>query len=73
MIFGRVDERYEATVRLVVGDFGTRRQTIAAIIDTGFTGFLRKPPSHLKYPTDPDPQQSPIASILDVYRDGRSW
>jgi clan AA aspartic protease len=47
MLIGRIDERFEATLRLVAGNFGggAERQSIAieAIVDTGFTGFLSLP------------------------------
>jgi clan AA aspartic protease len=47
MLIGRIDERFEATLRLVVGDLGDQaaRQSMAidAIVDTGFTGFLSLP------------------------------
>jgi clan AA aspartic protease len=47
MLIGRIDERFEATLRLVAGNLGgaVERQTVAieAIVDTGFTGFLSLP------------------------------
>jgi clan AA aspartic protease len=43
MIFGKIDERYEATLRLVVGNTEDKRTAIDAIVDTGFTGFLSLP------------------------------
>lgn len=47
MIHGIVDRNREATIRLVVGNAGTERQVIDAVIDTGFTGFLTLPISVL--------------------------
>ena len=36
MIFGKIDERYEATLRLVIGNAEDKRTTLDAIVDTGF-------------------------------------
>lgn len=43
MVHGIVDRNREAIIRLVVGNAGTERQVIDAVIDTGFTGFLTLP------------------------------
>ena len=43
MMQGIVDRNREATLRLVVGNAETQRQTVDAVIDKGFTGFLTLP------------------------------
>jgi predicted aspartyl protease len=43
MMQGIVDQNCEATIRLIVGNANSQRQTIDAVIDTGFTGFLTLP------------------------------
>jgi clan AA aspartic protease len=47
MMQGIVDQRCEATIRLVVGNADSQRLVIDAVIDTGFTGFLTLPMSVL--------------------------
>lgn len=42
---GVVNAHGEAMLRIVVGDLGTQRIVIDALIDTGFTGYLTLPPS----------------------------
>ena len=42
---GVVNQQYEATLPLVVGNAGGKRQLINAVIDTGFNGFLTLPSS----------------------------
>jgi clan AA aspartic protease len=44
MIIGRVNAAIEAEVRLTVISSSGRQQSILAIIDTGFTGYLTLPP-----------------------------
>ena len=43
MMYGKVDQNFEAMTRLVVGNADSKRHTIDALIDTGFTGFLSLP------------------------------
>lgn len=53
MITGRVSREREATIQLRVLGLGRRSQTIRAVIDTGFDGWLCLPPrliSHLRLP-----------------------
>ncbi len=45
MMQGVVNQQYEATLPLVVGNAGGKRQLINAVIDTGFNGFLTLPSS----------------------------
>ena len=43
MIEGRVNANGEATIRLVLRGYAGEEQTVEAIIDTGFTGYLTLP------------------------------
>lgn len=45
MITGTVNASGEAMLRIVVGDLGTQRIVVDAVIDTGYTGYLTLPPS----------------------------
>ena len=48
MMTGVVNANGEAMLRIVVGDLGTQRIVIDALIDTGFTGYLTLPPSTIE-------------------------
>ncbi|MDE0077707.1 MAG: hypothetical protein OXO50_09320 [Caldilineaceae bacterium] len=43
MIEGRVNANDEAMIHLVLRGFAGEEQTVEAIIDTGFTGYLTLP------------------------------
>lgn len=43
MIYGVVNLRREATLRLVVGNAEKQQQVVDTVIDTGFNGFLSLP------------------------------
>jgi len=45
MITGVVNANGEALLRVVIGDLGTQRIVVDALIDTGYTGCLTLPPS----------------------------
>ena len=45
MILGNVNARREAIIQLVVFGDNQKRQSIKAVIDTGFTGLLTLPPA----------------------------
>lgn len=42
---GFVNQRCEAILRIAVGHADAPKQSVEAVIDTGFTGFLSLPPS----------------------------
>ena len=44
MIAAKVNDDLEATVQLAIG-VGEHRETVRAVIDTGFTGYLTLPPA----------------------------
>jgi predicted aspartyl protease len=44
MMTGIVNAKGEAIVRIVVGNLGTQRLVVDAVIDTGYTGYLTLPP-----------------------------
>lgn len=79
MMQGIVDQKCEATLRLVVGNSDTQRQVIDAVIDTGFTGFLTLPVSVLTSLTlSPYRREEGILGdgstcIFDVYRGLVNW
>nr|WP_236618911.1 hypothetical protein [Acaryochloris sp. CCMEE 5410] len=45
MMHGFVNQRCEAILRIAVGHADAPKQSVEAVIDTGFTGFLSLPPS----------------------------
>lgn len=48
MLQGFVGRNREATIRFVVGSGDGKRQTIDALVDTGFTGYLTLPSPIIK-------------------------
>ncbi len=79
MMYGIVDKNCEATIRLVVGNAGSQRQRIDAVIDTGFTGFLTLPFSVLMnlnlsaYRREQGTLGDGSTCIFDVYRGFVIW
>ncbi len=79
MMQGVVNESYEATLRLVVGNTDLQRQAIDAVIDTGFTGFLTLPLSMLislnlrAYRREQGILGDGSTCIFDVYRGLINW
>ncbi|MCU0535691.1 MAG: clan AA aspartic protease [Hydrococcus sp. Prado102] len=79
MMYGVVDRNCEATIRLVVGNADSQRQTIDAVIDTGFTGFLTLPSSVLAslnlqaYRREEGILGDGSTCIFDVYRGSIIW
>ncbi len=79
MMQGIVDQSCEATIRLVVGNADSLRQTINAVIDTGFTGFLTLPLSMLTslnlraYRREAGTLGDGSTCIFDVYRGSVIW
>jgi clan AA aspartic protease len=79
MMQGIVDQNCEVTIRLVVGDIGSQRQMIDAVIDTGFTGFLTLPLSVLTtlnlqaYRREEGTLGDGSTCIFDVYRGMVIW
>ena len=49
MITGHVTSAREAIIRIAVRGAGAREETIDAIIDTGFDGFLTLPASFVSH------------------------
>jgi predicted aspartyl protease len=43
MMFGVINNNYEAIIKIAVGRIGSPKITIDAVIDTGFTSFLSLP------------------------------
>lgn len=76
---GIVNENYEATIQLVVGNTEAQRQVIDAVIDTGFTGFLTLPLSMLSslnmraYRREQGILGDGSICIFDVYRGLINW
>ena len=79
MMQGIVDQNCEATIRLVVGNADSQRQTIDAVIDTGFTGFLTLPLTVLAslnlraYRREAGTLGDGSTCIFDVYRGLAIW
>jgi clan AA aspartic protease len=79
MMQGIVDQNCEARIRLVIGNADSQRQTIDAIIDTGFTGFLTLPLSVLTrlelqaYRREAGTLGDGSVCIFDVYRGLVIW
>jgi clan AA aspartic protease len=79
MMQGFVDQNCEAMLRLVVGNIGSQRQVIDAVIDTGFTGFLTLPSSVLAnlelraYRREEGTLGDGSTCIFDVYRGIVNW
>jgi clan AA aspartic protease len=79
MMHGIVDRNCEATIRLVVGNTNSQRQTIDALIDTGFTGFLTLPLSVISsinlrlYRREAGTLRDGSICIFDVYRGLVIW
>jgi clan AA aspartic protease len=79
MMQGIVNENYEATIQLVVGNTEAQRQVIDAVIDTGFTGFLTLPLSRLislnlqAYRREQGILGDGSTCIFDVYRGLINW
>jgi clan AA aspartic protease len=76
---GIVDQNCEAIIRLLVGNADSQRQTIDAVIDTGFTGFLTLPFSVLTdlnlraYRREEGILGDGSTCIFDVYRGFILW
>lgn len=79
MMHGIVNQNCEATIRIVVGDTGAQRQTIDAVIDTGFTGFLTLPMTVLTrlnlqpYRREAGTLGDGSVCVFDVYRGLVIW
>jgi clan AA aspartic protease len=79
MMHGIIDRNCEATIRLVVGNANSQRQTINALIDTGFTGFLTLPLSVIAsinlrlYRREAGTLGDSSVCIFDVYRGLVIW
>jgi clan AA aspartic protease len=79
MMQGIVDQNCEVTLRVVVGNSGSQRQVIDAVIDTGFTGFLTLPLSVLTslnlraYRREQGILGDGSTCIFDVYRCQINW
>jgi clan AA aspartic protease len=79
MMQGIVDQNCEPIIRLLVGNADSQRQTIDAVIDTGFTGFLTLPFSVLTdlnlraYRREEGILGDGSTCIFDVYRGFILW
>ncbi len=79
MMQGIVDRNCEAIIRLAIGNAGSQRQMVDAVIDTGFTGFLTLPFSVLTdldlraYRREEGILGDGSTCIFDVYRGFVIW
>ncbi|NJM64292.1 MAG: clan AA aspartic protease [Acaryochloris sp. RU_4_1] len=79
MMQGIVDRNCEAIIRLAIGNAGSQRQMVDAVIDTGFTGFLTLPFSVLTdlnlraYRREEGILGDGSTCIFDVYRGLVIW
>ena len=79
MIQGRVNESYEATVKLNLFDATGEDQEIEAVIDTGYNGYLTLPTSLIEVMGLPWQGQNEVlladgtSRVLDVYDGIVSW
>ena len=79
MIPGVVNGNLEATIRLVIRGSGGQEQEIAAVIDTGFNGFLTLSPALVRQLGLPHIGQSRVLlangreEILDLYEVTLLW
>jgi clan AA aspartic protease len=79
MIQGIVNQNCEAIIRIVVANADSQKQTIDAVIDTGFTGFLTLPFSVLAnlnlqaYRREAGILGDGSTCIFDVYRGLVLW
>jgi clan AA aspartic protease len=79
MMQGIVDRNCEAIIRLAIGNVGSQRQMVDAVIDTGFTGFLTLPFSVLTdlnlraYRREEGILGDGSTCIFDVYRGFVIW
>ena len=79
MIPGVVNGNLEATIRLVVRGSGGQEQEIAAVIDTGFNGFLTLSPALVRQLGLPHIGQSRVLlangkeELLDLYEVTLLW
>ena len=79
MIEGRVNESYEATVKLNLVDAAGQNREVEAIIDTGYNGYLTLPTVLIEVMGLPWQGQNEVSladgtsRVLDVYDGTVSW
>jgi clan AA aspartic protease len=79
MMQGIVDQNCEAIIRLAIGNAGSQKKMVDAVIDTGFTGFLTLPFSVLTdlnlraYRREEGILGDGSTCIFDVYRGFVIW